>query len=85
MHFVEADEVLEAGAAQQLYDAGEKARRDSRLTVGLQAAAPRRPHVVQGQNDADAADQRLQRRVCAGKIQRFKRAADDGLSKPGHG
>ena len=84
VHFVEADEV-EAGAAQQLDDAGEKPRRDLEQPIGLEAAGPRRADVVQGQNDADAADERLQRRVGAGKIQRFKRAADDGLSEPGHG
>ena len=83
MHFVEADEV-EAGAAQQLDNAGEKPRRDLEQPIGLEAAGPRRADVVQGQNDADAADEGLQRRVGAGKIQRFKPAADDGLSEPGH-
>ena len=63
----------------------EKARRDLEQAIGLEAVGPRRAHVVQGQNDADAADQRLQRRVRAGKIQRFKPAADDGLPEPGHG
>ena len=83
VHFVEADEV-EAGAAQQRDDAGQKPRRDLEQPIGLEAAGPRRADVVQGQNDADAADQWLQRRVGAGKIQRFKPAADDGLSEPGH-
>ena len=83
VHLVERDHV-DARAAQQLDHAGQKPRRDFKEPIGLEAVGPRRPHVMHGQNGADAAHQRLQRPMRAGKIQRFQPAADDGVFKPGH-
>ena len=82
MQLVEADHV-DARAAQELDDAAEEARRDFEHMVGLEAVRPQRAHVVQRQNDADAAKERLQRHVRTGKEQRFQSAADDRLLKPG--
>ena len=54
MHLVEADQV-QIGTAQILDHAGEEARRDLKQAIGLEAVGPRRAHMVQGQDRADAA------------------------------
>ena len=69
---------------EQLDHAGKKARRDFKDAVGLEAIRPRRPHVMQRENDADAADKRLERPMRAGEIERLQPAADDGLLQAGH-
>jgi hypothetical protein len=76
VHLVEADDI-EPGAAQVGDDAAEKARRDFEQPIGLEAARPRRPHVMERQNGPDAAEQRLEHAMRAGEIQRFQPAADD--------
>ena len=83
VHLVEADDV-DARAAQELDHAGEEARRDFQEPIGLEAIGPRRAHMMQRQDRADPADQRLQRDMGAAEIQRLQAAADDGLLQASH-
>jgi len=75
---------VDAGAGEQLDHAGEKARRDFEDAVGLEAIGSRWAHMMQRENDADAADERLKRQMGAGEIERLQPAADDGLLQAGH-
>ena len=69
VHLVEADGV-NVRSAQQLDHAAEKPRRDFEDAIGLEAIGPRRADVMQRQDRADAADERVQRQMRAGKVRR---------------
>jgi hypothetical protein len=83
MHLVEADEV-EPGAPQIPHNARKKARRDFKEAIGLKTIGPRRPHVMQRQDRADARDEGFQRNMRTAEIKSLQSAADDLLPKPGH-
>ena len=57
----------------------EELRRDFEQPVRLERVRARRPHVMQRQDRADAAEQRLQHAVRAGEIQRLQRGAQNGF------
>ena len=52
--------------------------------VRLEPVGPRRPHVMQHQDRADAADQRPQRPVCAAEVERVQRRAKNLVLKAFH-
>src|SRR5262249_31107597 len=64
-------------------DAGEEFRRDLEQTVRLKRVVTRRPHVMQVQDRADAAEYRLQDGVGAAEIQSLEAAADDRAFRDG--
>ena len=54
-------------------------RRDLEQPVRLERVRARRPHVMQRQDRADAAEQRAQQPVSAGEIQRLHSGAQNDL------
>src|SRR5262249_6260591 len=78
VHLVERDQI-DILAAQPTDDAREKLRRDLELPVRLETVAPRRTHVMQHQDRADAADERAHQPVRTAEIERLESEADDGV------
>ena len=83
VHLVERDDV-DVGAPQSRQHVVEELRRDFQQPVRLERVRARRPHVMQRQDRADAAEQRLQHAMCAGEVQRLQRGAQNGLLHSGH-
>ena len=55
--------------------------RDFKMTVGLELGVAARANLMQHENGADAAENRPQQMVSAGKIKRFQPGADDVVAK----
>src|SRR5437899_817238 len=76
VHLVQADEI-DAAAPQPTHHVVEKARRDLQQTVGLKSVEAGRPHVMQGQDYPDTADERPHEVMRGAEIERFEAAAND--------
>ena len=82
MDLVEWDDV-DVRAAQSADHVFEELRRDLQQAVRLERVRARRAHMMQGQDRADAAEQRTQQTVSAGEIQRLHPGAQDELLQSG--
>ena len=83
VHFVERDDI-DVRAAQAADHVLEKFGRDLQQPVRLKRIRARRAHVMQGQDRADAAQQRTQQPVGAGEIQRLHSGAENDLLQSSH-
>ena len=82
MHLVERDDV-DVRAAQFADHVFEELRRNLEQAVRLERVRARRAHVMQGQDRANAAEQRAQHPVGAGEIQRFHSGSQNELLQAG--
>ena len=83
VHLVEADDVdVELADVRQRQP--QKLRRDLEMTVRLECVAARRPHVMQHEDRAGAAEDRAQQASGAGEVEGFKSGANDAVTNALH-
>jgi hypothetical protein len=76
MHFIERDNI-DTRTRKPPYQPFQKVWCDFEQPIGLKALRPARPHVVQGQNRADATQERAQPMVHPAEVERFQTCPDD--------